>query len=140
MYGNNKRNVTYIDDLPDLTEIENQPSNQNNPTNNNSSLGPDKYKKYIKDTRMNFMSESGMAAGSGGEEMQQLPPQQREMDLPRLPHPMVYDTPSCIEVSNHIQLCPICSKYYNNDRSLYILCIILLSIICILLLKRVLNL
>jgi hypothetical protein len=46
---------------------------------------------------------------------------------------------NCIDVANHIQSCPICSKFYNNDKTLYILAIIILSIVCLLLLKKVLN-
>jgi hypothetical protein len=46
---------------------------------------------------------------------------------------------NCVEVSDHIQNCPVCSKFYKQDTSIYMIMIILLSIICILLLKRVLN-
>ncbi len=46
---------------------------------------------------------------------------------------------SCLDVANHVKDCPICSKFYNNDKSLYIILIVLLSIICVLLIKRVLN-
>ena len=46
---------------------------------------------------------------------------------------------NCIDVANHIQSCPICSKFYNNDKTLYILAIIILSIVCLLLMKKVLN-
>jgi hypothetical protein len=46
---------------------------------------------------------------------------------------------SCISIANHIADCPICSKFYNNDKSIYIIFIVLLSIVCLLLLKRVLN-
>mgnify|MGYP003684366771 CR=1 FL=1 len=46
---------------------------------------------------------------------------------------------SCLEISEHIKNCPICSKFYNNDNTVYIIVIVILSIICILLLKRVLD-
>jgi hypothetical protein len=36
--------------------------------------------------------------------------------------------------------CPICSRFYHNDNTVYIIAIVILSIICILLLKRVLDL
>jgi hypothetical protein len=45
----------------------------------------------------------------------------------------------CIEVAEHINSCPICSKFYNVDKTPYILAIVILSIICIILLKRVLS-
>ena len=47
--------------------------------------------------------------------------------------------PTCIEVADHIANCPICSKFYNNDKTIYIIAIIMLAIVCILLLKRVLD-
>ena len=48
-------------------------------------------------------------------------------------------TPSCLDVAEHIANCPICSKFYNTDKTIYIIAIVILSIICILLLKKVLN-
>jgi hypothetical protein len=52
-----------------------------------------------------------------------------------LPH----NSPSCIDVANHIELCPICSRHYNSDMK-YIVIIILLTIVCLLMLKKILNL
>jgi len=49
------------------------------------------------------------------------------------------DSPSCINVAEHISLCPICSKFYNNDKTVYIIAIVVLSVICILLMKKVLD-
>jgi hypothetical protein len=46
---------------------------------------------------------------------------------------------SCISISNHIKNCPICSKFYNIDNSIYIICIVLLIIICIILLKKIIE-
>jgi hypothetical protein len=43
---------------------------------------------------------------------------------------------SCIEIAKHIKDCPICSKFYDTDKSLYIIIIIILIIFCILLLKK----
>ena len=45
---------------------------------------------------------------------------------------------SCIEIAKHIKNCPICSKFYDTDKSLYIIVIIILLIFCILLLKKIL--
>jgi hypothetical protein len=46
---------------------------------------------------------------------------------------------SCMTVANHIKDCPICSKFYNSDNSMYIVCIALLIIVCIILLKRIIE-
>lgn len=46
---------------------------------------------------------------------------------------------NCIDVANHIKNCPICSKFYENDKSIYIIIIIILAIICIILARKVLE-
>jgi hypothetical protein len=46
---------------------------------------------------------------------------------------------NCIDIANHIQSCPICSKFYNTDKTIYIVVIIFLCFICLLLMKRILN-
>ena len=46
----------------------------------------------------------------------------------------------CLDVHSHIQTCPICSRFFKHDNSLYIIAIIVLSIICIILFKKILNL
>lgn len=53
---------------------------------------------------------------------------------------MLNDSPSCIDVHEHIQRCPICSRFFKTDNTIYIITIVILAIVCILLLKRVLNL
>lgn len=42
---------------------------------------------------------------------------------------------NCVDVANHTRNCPVCSKLYNNDRSIYILIIGLLALICVILFK-----
>lgn len=49
------------------------------------------------------------------------------------------NTPSCLDVAEHVANCPICSKFYSNDKTIYIIAIVVLSIIVILLLKRILD-
>jgi len=46
---------------------------------------------------------------------------------------------NCIDVAHHIKSCPICSKFYDNDKTMYIVAIIILVIICIILMKKVLE-
>lgn len=47
---------------------------------------------------------------------------------------------SCKDIAEHIKNCEICSKIYNTDKTLYIIAIVILIIICIYLLKRILQL
>ncbi len=49
------------------------------------------------------------------------------------------DQINCIDVANHIKSCPICSKFYENDKSMYIILIIVLVIIVIILARKVLE-
>lgn len=53
-----------------------------------------------------------------------------------------YDNPpriTCIDVANHIQNCPICSKFYENDKSIYVITIVILLIMCIILVKKLID-
>lgn len=45
----------------------------------------------------------------------------------------------CVECSNHISNCPVCSKLYRPKSIWYIIAIIVLFVICIFLLKKVLD-
>ena len=46
---------------------------------------------------------------------------------------------SCIDVCNHVNSCPVCSRFYNNDKTVYIIIIVLLSIITLICFKKILN-
>jgi hypothetical protein len=52
------------------------------------------------------------------------------------PHPQ----PNCITIAQHVETCPICSKIYDTDKTLYILAIIGLLILCFLMVKRIIKL
>lgn len=69
-------------------------------------------------------------------EQPQRVPVVKEMPAFSRPDPMSFN---CVDISMHVQECPICSKFYNGDKSLYIVVIVILAIVCLLLLKRVLN-
>lgn len=145
---NRQTNVTYIDDLPDLDVLTDFPPppqlEKNNP---NMSIGDpqDKYKKYIRNGNMKPYSESGMSLSRNHSVkhnmQQQSPPPQMptEDDMFMYPAHNMYSAPNCIDVANHIKMCPICSKLYNTDYTMYVLCIIILAIVCIILMKKCLN-
>lgn len=46
---------------------------------------------------------------------------------------------SCLEISRHVTNCPICSKFYENDKSSYVIFIVILIVIIIILFKKVLE-
>jgi hypothetical protein len=46
---------------------------------------------------------------------------------------------SCMDIARHVKSCPICSKLYENDKSIYIIGIVFLLVVCIILLKKVIE-
>jgi len=136
MYAQNK-NITYIKDLPDLDDLEGG-SQQHEPP----SGMPDKFMKFIRPSMAPAVAESGMYTQGPSDFQQQEEAGPSMMPIVRegfTPTP-IENTPSCLDIYSHIENCPICSRHYKRDNSIFIIAIIILSIICILLLKKVLNL
>jgi hypothetical protein len=148
-HSNYQNNVTSLEDL-DLYDIDERGAASCNsairPAAHNQ---PDENKitnKYIRPHHVQHQ-DSGMNA----QEYPQGPPVSMEIDS--VPYnggspymkPSLADkvesghSPSCLRVADHVSECRMCSTFYNPDRTLYIIIIVVLSIICILLLKRVLD-
>lgn len=159
-----QRNITPIDELPDLEDLE-----RNAMSEENRNEGPnmrDQLQKYI---RGSYCMNKGAGMQNYEEHFEENPQQayqrqayqQQTYQRPRqqifqqqpyqeeshrLNSQQISDQPpvhlsyNCVDIAKHISECPICSKFYNNDKTIYIIVIIILSIVCILLLKRVLNL
>jgi len=142
---NRQRPVTMIDELPEVDEMEAQEQHQRFPQEERQTgLAPEKYAKYIRTNREMYKG-SGMERyeppqeqydpqGQGQQEVQQ---NIQYIDPPskyaHIPH-------NCLDIASHVQDCPICSKFYNTDKTIYIIIIIILSLICLLLVKKLLNL
>ena len=149
-YNNNVQQVTPIEFLSDLEELEsgNHKSDMPNPHQDNN-----KYKKYIRNENHKISSHAGMNPA---------PIQQRtynhnqnidhnnsystEVYGTQIKHEngvktfnMPINSPSCLDVAEHIANCPICSKFYNTDKTVYIIAIVILFIIVFLLLKKILD-
>lgn len=144
------QHVTMIDDLPDLDQMQGlgpQPFQTATRGHQRQSRYPEedgmggspeqhpKYQKFIRNSGGEPPSESGMR--DSRTMMQELPtggqPQQMVSVAP------VRDGPSCLDVADHIENCPICSKLYKDDKTVYLIAIVVLAIICIILLKKVLD-
>jgi|688.fasta_scaffold970835_1 hypothetical protein len=119
MYAQN-RNITYIDDLPDLDDLEQ--------VNVYQETIPDKYKKFIRNSSQ-LLPESGMVS-LHNPQSNDISPQYKENNVTSM---------NCLDVHDHIIHCPICSKFFKFDNTVYIIAIVVLIIVCILLLKRVLD-
>jgi len=66
--------------------------------------------------------------------------QEQQPPMPMMPPPPPAPASfSCLDIAGHVQNCPICSKLYANDKTVYIIAIVILILICLLLMKRVLN-
>ena len=150
-----QRNVTMIDDLPELSDMD-VPRPHVNAVRNSSIkdsryepnmqgiLPPDaaNYMKYRRGTAP-IPNEAGMASPQQQVLQPGIPASSMEAEQPNEPELTPIQRaaagPSCLQVADHIQHCPICSKFYKNDRIVYIIVIVILTIICLLLLRKVLN-
>lgn len=63
-------------------------------------------------------------------------PQEQQQPFYRQMQP---SEPSCIDCARHAAGCPVCKSYFGNDKTIYIIAIIVLAAICLLLLKKVLD-
>lgn len=147
-----------IDDLPSLDDLEGNSGLSMIPSDNANQIN-----KFIRNGYQP-PQESGMVSRQQPQVKQIYEQQPQQMQMYEQPpqQMQIYEEPpqqmqiyepmkhikhqfheqahlSCISVADHASNCIVCSRLYNNDRTGYIIVIILLSIICILLLKRVLN-
>lgn len=135
-------NVTMIEDLPDLNDIEN---------GSMSNLTPDQSRmtsKHIRNhTRESYNNVDRPTRNQyetyqyGGNQAQIY------MDETPVVHQKEYYEPTpvpvqlnCLDVCNHIAGCPLCSKFYHNDNTLLIIIIVVLLILVVILTRKVLNL
>lgn len=149
--------VTMIDDLPDLMDLEKQSAIRPNGITQSQypGMGPPpqgpgpqdiNLDKYIRNSNSPVYQESGMAPTQPSHVNIHIDQDSQHGIIEPIGgnQPFVTKMPSgspdCITIHDHIQNCPLCSKFYNNDRTVYIIAIIVLAIICIILLKKVLDL
>ena len=137
-----RANTTNISELPELHD--------------ESQEIPDKFKKFLRVPNGVPPNQSGMNSHSYPtqdffiphpqqqyQQQQYQQPQQVQQQAQQQDVTMKHQhhgSPTCLEIVDHVSSCPICSRFYKNDNIVYIIAIVMLSIICILLLKRVLKL
>lgn len=137
----NRKNITMIDDLPFLDDL-----------NTNQILPPSdiNFSKYIRNTAFNPPSEAGMLNKPQQPppfqqtKIQQPPQQQLEPTFREIQYEADMDNSSmipisCVHVAHHASNCIVCSKLYTNDKTNYVIVIILLLTICVILFKKILD-
>jgi len=83
----------------------------------------------VLENKNNILNNSGYTAGyhSGADIFgYEAPP------TPTSQHP---SSLNCVTIAHHIETCPVCSKLYDTDKTLYILAIIILLILYILIVR-----
>ena len=157
-----RNNVTMIDDLPYLEDLERQSYINGVPPAELKQVS-----KFIRDTAYNPPNESGMGNHSQQfshppsryqKQPQPKPQQQSQSQMIMIeqnidPNFMRQQQQqqqqqqmhkilslSCIDVAEHTSNCIVCSKLYNTDTSLYIIVISILLLVSAILFKKVLDL
>jgi hypothetical protein len=153
------QNVTPINMLPELEDLERgggefgggNPHQQGgayatSATYSGATMLPpgeaEKFGRYIRGSHETPL-ESGMTKYNQAPPQQMGPVEQYGTPIGQMSNVKTFDmpenSPTCLQFHEHFANCPICNKFYNNDKTIYIIAIIVLSIVCILLLKRVLD-
>ncbi len=126
--------VTPIESLPDIDELE-----------NNNILPYEHMEKVQKMIRNSHQppQEAGMVYYNPKkpqpQQLMNYPQYDMENNNNYFQDPQPQPQLNCIDVAKHIEQCPICSKFYNKDNTIYIVLIIFLTIVTIILLKKVLD-
>ena len=155
--NNSMQKFTLIENLPDLEDFDQNPNNtgltqtQYNQVQNKvrgPSHGIDQYKNQenmsmimskdnvrTQNKQPNYIQKESFMHGRPDNHVNHVKQVEEHFKTFNMPP----GTPTCLDVAEHIANCPICSKFYNTDKTIYIIAIIALAIICILLLKKVLD-
>lgn len=164
-----RNNVTMIDDLPYLEDLERESFINGVPPAELKQIS-----KFIRNTAYNPPYESGMNSSNMSQQqmimLSQQQPQQQQQPQPQ--QQQQFQGPSqiieqnvdqislqpvdpnfkfqqqmhrilslnCVDVAEHTANCIVCSKLYNTDTSLYIIVISILLLVSAILFKKVLDL
>ena len=156
------KNVTLIKDLPDVDELE---QNINNKFIRNGHKTPQESGMHeqpqhgiqhgIQHGQSDFLQnlprrgQSDFVQHNQSDFVQQYPQQRNRYEHYEKPfentninRSLTVDTPdqlNCRSLIEHFTTCPLCSKYFKNDNTVYIIIITILTIILAILLKKILN-
>lgn len=137
--------VTKISDLPDVDTLDSQ-GMQGMHSVRPTSISESKYRSMNDPSNQtpnpNFQrhhESSGMNYTQPYQDLETPPPMQIPMEQNFEIENTSHMEPTCLQCAAHADSCPICKTYFNNDKTVYIVVILFLSILCMLLLKKILN-
>ena len=143
-----RKNVTFIDDLVDTDSL--MMSGGGSDYISKGNMERDEYTTQVHNKHIRKHDKDMSYAINGGS----APVRENFQHFQHFQQPLMIEEPvkhsrnhffndaeelSCMTVANHIKDCPICSKFYNCDNSIYIVCIVLLIMVCVILLKRIIE-
>ena len=137
--------------IPKYSEYQNNqeqiiPHNQQQFMNNNQEqIIPHNQQQFMNNNQEQIIPHNQQQFMNNNQE--QIIPHNQQQFMNNIPleyHQPLYNIPmhspySCLDIAAHIDNCPICSKFYKNDKTVFIVSIVLLTIVCIILLKKVLE-
>ena len=152
-------NVTLIDDLPNLDDLEPNNTHINSGLSMIPSSEVNKYQKFIRNSGMKTPIESGMQINKPTQKpivMNKIFEDPQEYDFPGKYKPYIpatyenfeqlssrkkniEDDISCIHVAHHTEHCTVCSKLYSSNNMVFIFIIIFQAVIILLLIKKILE-
>lgn len=135
--------VTPIDALPELEQID---SGRPSPGGAPGGMSGDKIKRFIRKTHQPQYDLNLPPVSPVQQAALPIRPSvtynvrdtEVVMDKPQIISQPGSDC-NCIQVLNHSKSCPICVKLYKSDNTVYLIIIAILSVISILLMKKVLD-
>jgi hypothetical protein len=154
MSGYQQGTVTPIDMLPELQDIAspqpydravkgNQIKTSRYPGENIlSTTDAQRVQKFIRENHVPTSRESGMMYKPVEDTYMPVPPDQMDGSDTQYPQQILSATPpepNCVDCAKHAAACPVCKSYFNNDKTILYICIAVLLVICLLLLKKVLD-
>lgn len=125
--------VTLIDDLPDIDSMDDSPSSVDVTRSIPSRFIKKDHSPHIQ----SGMRDTYVPSYADTEIIRPQVPIYKERIEPVQEKSVSYL--SCQDIYYHIDECPMCKKFYNPDKTIYLIIIAILIIVCTLLLKKVLN-
>jgi hypothetical protein len=126
---------TSLMNIPTIEQLEGGNSFSSDPER----ITPDVSKFIRNSLPINPINQSMSNVGGGNN-------QQRPVVVPEFfnePKNMAFNTNyselNCVDVSEHIKNCPVCSRLYKPDTSIHMILIILLGSLCLVLTHKIIN-